>query len=287
MTDDTDVKARRRRRPLVIALLTASALGMVGWLVTARRPHTTVHATATTAATAATTTTALPIASTTSTTYPSTTGTSGPAPTTTSTTRPATTTTSTTAARGTPLRPGDRGPAVSALQQRLAGLGYWLGAVDGVYGDLTAHAVVAFEKLHGLSRDGVAGPGVMAALARADRPAARSTTGHVVEIDLARQVLFIVDGGRVRWTLDSSTGRVPGTTPTGRFRVVRQVDGNDISPLGVLYRPKYFSEGVAVHGYPSVPPYPASHGCVRVTNASMDWIWSAGIMPMGTPVWVS
>jgi lipoprotein-anchoring transpeptidase ErfK/SrfK len=79
---------------------------------------------------------------------------------------------------------------------------------------------------------------------------------------------------------------VPGTTPTGKFGVARQVNGYDVGPLGVLYRPKYFHDGVAVHGYPSVPPYPASHGCVRVTNAAMDWLWANGALPIGGPVWV-
>jgi lipoprotein-anchoring transpeptidase ErfK/SrfK len=32
----------------------------------------------------------------------------------------------------------------------------------------------------------------------------------------------------------------------------------------VLYFPSYFLRGFAVHGYPSVPAYPASHGCVRI-----------------------
>jgi hypothetical protein len=42
-----------------------------------------------------------------------------------------------------------------------------------------------------------------------------------------------------------------------------------------------------VHGYPDVPPpYPASHGCVRVTNAAMDWLWSSGNLLVGQPVWV-
>ena len=42
------------------------------------------------------------------------------------------------------------------------------------------------------------------------------------------------------------------------------MDGFDPSPLGTLYDPMYFTGGYAIHGNPSVPPYPASHGCVRV-----------------------
>ena len=40
--------------------------------------------------------------------------------------------------------------------------------------------------------------------------------------------------------------------------------GFDPSPLGTLFDPMYFTGGYAVHGNPTVPPYPASHGCVRV-----------------------
>ncbi len=64
-------------------------------------------------------------------------------------------------------------------------------------------------------------------------------------------------------------------------------DGVDVGDLGALYRPRYFhGDGIAVHGYHSVPPYPASHGCVRVTEAAMDWIWATDVMPMGSAVWV-
>jgi lipoprotein-anchoring transpeptidase ErfK/SrfK len=165
-------------------------------------------------------------------------------------------------------------------------LGFWLGEPDGIFGTGTAHAVTAFQKAAGLNRDSVAGPKTLAALASASRPTPRSDAGRVVEVDLARQLLFVVADGRVAWVLDTSTGSRPGTTPRGRFRVLWEVDGYDPGPLGTLYRPKYFHGGVAVHGYPSVPPYPASHGCVRVTNAAMDWLWSNGALEIGAPVWV-
>jgi N-acetylmuramoyl-L-alanine amidase len=184
------------------------------------------------------------------------------------------------------LHPGATGAAVSALQQRLVALGYWLGTPDGRYGPSTEHAVTALQKVAGLRRDGVAGPATLRALDRSVRPQPRSRSGRVVEVDLARQVLLVVVDGRVAWTLDTSTGAVAGTTPVGQFRVFRQVDGYDRGPLGVLYRPKYFVGGVAVHGYPSVPPYPASHGCVRVTNPAMDWLWSTGTLPIGATVQV-
>jgi lipoprotein-anchoring transpeptidase ErfK/SrfK len=185
------------------------------------------------------------------------------------------------------LRPGDSGPSVLALQQRLTELGFWLGTPDGAYATLTAHAVTAFQKANGLPRDGIAGQRTMVALDGAARPGPRSTDSvNRIEVDLKRQLLLVVADGRVRWVMDTSTGKVAGTTPAGHHRVYRQIDGYHKAPLGVLYRPKYIFEGVAVHGYPSVPVYPASHGCIRVTNSSMDWLWSSGAMPIGTDVWV-
>jgi peptidoglycan hydrolase-like protein with peptidoglycan-binding domain len=175
---------------------------------------------------------------------------------------------------------------VLALQERLASLGFWLGGQDGVFGASTEHAVVAFQKYAGLDRDGVVGPRTRDALRSAERPTPRSQEGRVIEVDLTRQLLLVAVDGRVTQVLDTSTGSVPGTTPPGHYQVFRQVDGYDHGPLGTLYRPKYFHQGVAVHGYPSVPPYPASHGCVRVIDAAMDWLWGSGNMPIGRPVWV-
>jgi lipoprotein-anchoring transpeptidase ErfK/SrfK len=56
--------------------------------------------------------------------------------------------------------------------------------------------------------------------------------------------------------------------------------------LGSMYRPKYFRGGWAVHGSGSIPPWPASHGCVRVSNAAMDWMWDTWGAPLGTAVHV-
>jgi len=53
-----------------------------------------------------------------------------------------------------------------------------------------------------------------------------------------------------------------------------------------MYRPKYFWRGAAVHGYYTVPNYPASHGCVRVTNHTMDWLWKKNALPIGMPIYI-
>jgi lipoprotein-anchoring transpeptidase ErfK/SrfK len=113
-----------------------------------------------------------------------------------------------------------------------------------------------------------------------------------IEIDLARQVLFVVgeEGTRI---FNTSTGNnepflwpdgTPGLayTPTGEFAVYHRVDGVDDGALGAMYRPLYFHTDWAVHGSSHVPAYPASHGCARVSNADQDWIWDH--IPTGTPV---
>ena len=194
------------------------------------------------------------------------------------------------------LRPGDSGTEVHKLQRALIALGYWLGEPDGEYGDLTEQAVLALQKVAGISRDGVFGARTRAALSKEVQPQPRRVVGAGIEIDLKRQVLMLAEKGKPTLILNTSTGsgatyRQNGAdevaiTPTGKFSVYREVDGQDHGPLGDLWRPKYIVRGVAIHGYPYVPAVPASHGCIRVSNAGMDQLWAAGLLPIGASVWV-
>ena len=156
------------------------------------------------------------------------------------------------------LRRGARGPSVRLLETRLRELTYVLRGVDGLYATDTVEAVLAFQKVHGLARTGQVGPGLWSRLFRATRPWARHAGTHL-EVSKGRQLLFDVRDGRVIRTVHVSTGAT-GNTPVGRWRIYRKVGGWD----WVLWYPMYFLRGFAVHGYPSVPAYPASHGCVRV-----------------------
>ena len=72
----------------------------------------------------------------------------------------------------------------------------------------------------------------------------------------------------------------------GHFRIHSQIDGPDLGPLGELWRPKFFDGGFAFHGDSYVPPEPVSHGCVRVSDEAIDWIWSANLAPIGTAMWI-
>lgn len=212
----------------------------------------------------------------------STTATTAPEPTTT-TAPPTTTTAPPPPPEPEGLRPGAAGDEVVALQTSLDALGFWLGDVDGTYAALTQQAVLAFQKANGLSRDGIAGPDTMAALAVATRPAPGALADGI-EIDLERQLLLVVQGGTVTHVLNTSTGRSGWRTPPGDFTMERQIDGMRHAPLGDLYRPKYFNGGIAVHGATSIPGQPASHGCARVSFTAMDMLWSSGLAEIGTRV---
>ncbi|NLC31744.1 MAG: SH3 domain-containing protein [Clostridiales bacterium] len=62
------------------------------------------------------------------------------------------------------LRPGDRGDAVSDLQQLLKDKGYYKSTIDGVYGQGTENAVRDFQKANQLKVDGKVGQNTMQAL---------------------------------------------------------------------------------------------------------------------------
>jgi len=192
------------------------------------------------------------------------------------------------------LRLGAHGSAVVALQQRLAALHYFdVRTADGVFGPNTYHAVIAFQKVQGLARDGVVGPVTWAKLAKPYVPAPRYRVATAsLEVNLARQVLYYVRNGTIQRIVDVSTGSgawyfsqgrwARAITPTGRFHLYWRYNGWQAGPLGSMYRPNYFYAGYAVHGMTSVPAYPASHGCVRMTVPTMDRMWSS--LWIGMPV---
>ncbi|MFI5035303.1 MAG: L,D-transpeptidase family protein [Acidimicrobiales bacterium] len=191
---------------------------------------------------------------------------------------------------------GDHGPAVLWYQQRLAQLGYWIGGADGVFADSTEQATFALQKAANLPRDGVVGRSTYLALARGARPTPRSTHGIIIEVNLSRDLLMIVKNGNLKAIFNTSTGggytytsggvTSVAITPVGHFQILREVDGLVTDSLGQLWRPKYFDSGFAIHGDSYVPQVPVSHGCVRVSNEAINWIWSTNEAPIGTHVWV-
>lgn len=190
-----------------------------------------------------------------------------------------------------------------AAQMKLLKLGFWLKSTDGRFEDTTRQAVMAFQKYFRLKPTGSITSGTAYLLETVTEPATPNTTiGTLAEVDKRRQLLFIIEDGRTVAVLNASTGddreyeepdaNSPGVmirgvalTPEGTFSINRErPDGWWIGDLGQIYRPKYFIGGVAIHGSTSVPAYPASHGCVRVSVAAMDMIWDNDLLPRGTTV---
>jgi hypothetical protein len=173
------------------------------------------------------------------------------------------------------LRPGSRSRSVRALGKALHRSTY--PARSGSYfGYPDQQAVIAFEKVHHMPRDGVVPPLEMEAIATSSRPKVhRRHSRRYVEVDISRQVLFEVRRHKVRHTLPVSSGGeytyvgsdgnlAVAHTPRGRFSIIRKVAGWRNGSLGRLWYPNYFVGGYAIHGYPKVPVKPASHGCVRI-----------------------
>lgn len=187
-------------------------------------------------------------------------------------------------------------PSVLKLQERLAELGYDIGTPDGQWGARTTYSLMAFQKVEGLSVDGQDGPQTQAALATASPPGPILPGGSPtrIEIDVARQVLFHWVNGKLARILPVSTGNnepycVDGecsvaVTPGGSFRIGRKAVGLEVAPLGELWWPMYFNGGIAIHGSPSVPAYPASHGCIRIPMYAAPTFYDE--VPAGTRVHV-
>ena len=176
---------------------------------------------------------------------------------------------------------------VAATQRVLTDGGYYVGAVDGRPGPALRSAVMAFQKVNGLGADGAVGPATLKALAAPRPPVLKgSSPSNRVEIDLTKQVLYIVKGGKVSRIMPVSSGngatyrqkdgsKARALTPVGYYTIQRRIVGERKADLGTLYDPQYFYGGWAIHGSNSVPAGPASHGCVRVTRTDAKTLLSS------------
>ena len=135
-------------------------------------------------------------------------------------------------------------------------------------------AIVAFQKAYGLPRTYVVDADDWARLDAAQpvKPRYVSPYDHL-EVDKTRQILMMVRGGRLRALIAVSTGAT-GNTPEGVFRIQQKHPSTtSLSGGAVLYRTMGFLGNFAIHGYAPVPPYPASHGCVREPMWVADWMY--------------
>lgn len=157
------------------------------------------------------------------------------------------------------------------------------------------NALVVFQKWERRKITGRLTRDEFDAIMNANPPQPRDPGYKHVEVDISRQVLLLIDdNGEIQKIIPVSTGsdkpyREKGGsglayTPRGRFRVTHKINGWRESPLGLLYYPSYFSGGVAIHGNPSVPTTPQSHGCVRIPMSVAVDVYKQ--LPVGTIVLV-
>ncbi len=172
------------------------------------------------------------------------------------------------------VRRGSGAGKVRALQRRLRALGYVTGR-RGVYDARTGRAVLAMRKVTGMRRTTVADRAVMRRLARGGGRYRLRFPGHGkhVEADLSRQVLVLARGGKVERIYPTSSGTAATPTIRGHFRFYRFQPGTNAKGMVHSW---YFIRGYAIHGYASVPIFPASHGCLRVpipdARSIANWI---------------
>jgi peptidoglycan hydrolase-like protein with peptidoglycan-binding domain len=182
---------------------------------------------------------------------------------------------------------------IKEAERRLSEMGYWTGRVDGVFDGTTRTGLIAFQKWEGRKVTGRLTRSEFEAIRDATSPQARDLGYRHVEIDIDRQVLLLMDDeGTISRILPISTGSgkhynekgMSGLayTPRGRFRIYGKVAGWRKSPLGLLYYPSYFSNGLAIHGNPSVPSRPESHGCIRIPMSATREV--SKLLPVGTIV---
>ena len=168
---------------------------------------------------------------------------------------------------------GERGVKVLLLQRALLKEGYAT-PVTGYYDDATARGVLAFRKANELGRDGFATKQVFAMLARGNGAFKLRfpKAGKHVEFDWSRQVLVLARGGKPYRTYHTSSGTPATPTVFGTFHFYLQTPGTNAK--GMVHS-SFFIGGYAIHGYASVPSFPASHGCLRVPipNALQIFNW--------------
>jgi hypothetical protein len=171
------------------------------------------------------------------------------------------------------LDSGDGGGAVKVFNRLLARQGYHTSRARRYRGP-TERAVMAFRKVNGMRRTYDANRRIFRRLAagRGGFRLAHPRAGRHVEVDISRQVMVFAARGKARRIFHVSTGAPATPSDPGVFRFYRRQPG--YNSLGMYYS-VYYNGGEAIHGYRSVPSYPASHGCIRnpIPNSRFIYDW--------------
>ena len=88
-------------------------------------------------------------------------------------------------------RYGSTGSEVRSIQNKLKGLGFYKGSVDGIYGTQTKNAVTSFQRSCGITADGIAGPQTLLYLGLGGSSSGSSASGKYTaqEINLLAKVI--------------------------------------------------------------------------------------------------
>jgi lipoprotein-anchoring transpeptidase ErfK/SrfK len=199
------------------------------------------------------------------------------------------------------LSPGDTGPSVEVLQQGLIDAGFYRRPVDGIYGSETEMAVLAFHKYVGLERttswNGL--DWIRLRLLPDPRIPNRHDEPDRVEVDIGRQLIFIIRDHEIAGVLHTSTGGaytyfserngtyVRAGTPRGDYSLRWRQYGwvCDRTTGWCVYKYWAFSDFYGIHGYLDVPSFPASHGCVRINTWDADWLDDRLFVGMPVHIW--
>ncbi|HEU4739384.1 MAG TPA: L,D-transpeptidase [Solirubrobacterales bacterium] len=169
------------------------------------------------------------------------------------------------------LHEGQCGDVVVGFKKAMRKMGY-IANSGNCFGGKTARGVLAYRKVNGMSRSMRAGAGLVkkAFSGRGGYEVRHPGAGEHVEAPLSKQVLVFAKGDKAFAIYPISSGKSSTPTVTGHYEFIRQEPGYNSHGM---YYSFYFYGGYAVHGYESVPDYPASHGCLRTFIADQPEIY--------------
>ena len=169
------------------------------------------------------------------------------------------------------LSRGKCGDVVVGFKKAMRKMGY-ISNSGRCFGGKTARGVLAYRKVNGMTRSSRAGRGLVKKVfaGRGGYEVRHPGAGQHLEAPLSKQVLVFAKGGRPYAIYPISSGTSSTPTVTGHFSFIRTEPGYNSHGM---YYSWYFYGGYAVHGYESVPDYPASHGCLRTFIADQPEIY--------------
>jgi L,D-transpeptidase-like protein len=180
------------------------------------------------------------------------------------------------------LHEGECSDAVVGFKKAMREMGYIVNS-GRCFGGKTSRGVLAYRKVNDMTRSMRAGAGLVKAVfsGKGEYEVRHPGAGEHLEAPLSKQVLVFAKGDKPFAVYPVSSGKSSTPTVTGHFTFIRTEPGYNSHGM---YYSFYFYGGYAVHGYESVPDYPASHGCIRTFIADQPEIFNR--IHYGEPIFV-